>query len=312
MSHDELRALLPRYAAGGLEAAEAERVRTHLAGGCTTCLDEVFALPVGLPRVPAIEDAVAPAPPPAAMRRGTPARFLLVAIVLLALACAGLAAWTVVEVREREAAARAEAARSAARLTELEAERAALTERAASATRARLEAEAEAARQAEAVRATAESSAELRHELEAALTRVETLSRGLRRRDREVESLLGGLDGERALHDLVATPGVEVLRLVPVAPFESGRGHALWHAGQESLIVYAFDLPELAGGGRYHVRVRLESGRVALSPPAVRGARGDFVQTVRVGVGGGRVRDVEVIAEASGLAVLAGRATPGG
>ena len=217
------------------------------------------------------------------------------------------------ELRAREAAARAEGVRLAGRVTELEAVRAALAERAAAADRARTEAEAEATRQAEAVRTTAEASAELRHELEAAETRIETLTRGLQRRDREVDRLLGGIDGQRGLQDLVATPGMEIVRLGPVGAVRRGRGHALWHPAREIVIVYAFDLPELGGGGRYRVRVRLENGLVVTGPPLDRGARGDIVESVRVGAGSGRVREVEVVSEVSGTPVLAGRtASPSG
>jgi hypothetical protein len=317
VSHEELRALLPAYAAGELDTALAEMVRAHLAEGCTACLHEMFALPIGVQRGAPVVAALTEPPPveqpaeePAPVARRSSLRPLVGATVLLAVACAALAAWSIVELRAREAAARAEGVRLAGRVTELEALRAALTERAAAAERARSEAEAEASRQADAVRTTAEASAELRHELEAAETRIETLTRGLQRRDREVDRLLGGIDGQRGLQDLVATPGMEIVRLGPVGAVRRGRGHALWHPAREIVIVYAFDLPELGGGGRYRVRVRLENGLVVTGPPLDRGARGDIVESVRVGAGSGRVREVEVVSEVSGTPVLAGRTAP--
>src|SRR5258706_12925263 len=86
VTHDELRSLLAPYAAGTLPPDDAETLRRHLATGCTTCLDALFRLPVGLPRVseqemrPAAEP-IAAAPP--ARASGTP--WIVTLVLLIAL-----------------------------------------------------------------------------------------------------------------------------------------------------------------------------------------------------------------------------------
>src|SRR5438445_13040420 len=50
VTHDELCALLPHYAAGLLDEDASCALRMHLADGCVACLDELFPRPVGLPR----------------------------------------------------------------------------------------------------------------------------------------------------------------------------------------------------------------------------------------------------------------------
>ena len=131
VTHDELRPLLGAYAAGALAESAAEAVRAHLASGCTECLHDIFSRPVGLPRGGGDESsrtATEPphdeaerhavhAPPPAPVRRGR--RWgLAVTIVVLALALATFASWTIYDLREREAARHAEAVRLAARVSE--------------------------------------------------------------------------------------------------------------------------------------------------------------------------------------------------
>ena len=68
VTHDHLRMLLPRYAAGTLGRDQVEGVQSHLATGCTACLNELFRLPVGMPREasprpPAIAPERTPTPP---------------------------------------------------------------------------------------------------------------------------------------------------------------------------------------------------------------------------------------------------------
>jgi hypothetical protein len=81
VTHDDVRALLPHYAAGVLDDARAGAVRAHLVDGCLDCLHDVFARPVGA--VPAAEPAPAPASPPAPRPRPllVPAAVALVAVL---------------------------------------------------------------------------------------------------------------------------------------------------------------------------------------------------------------------------------------
>jgi hypothetical protein len=90
VSHDELRALLPRYAAADLDMAEAARVGAHLSE-CRDCLHAVFAgepSRAGASTLPG--------------HRSRPRRALLAALVT-AMAVAGLAAWTASALRARQA-----------------------------------------------------------------------------------------------------------------------------------------------------------------------------------------------------------------
>jgi hypothetical protein len=50
VTHEHVRILLPRYAAGDLTSPDADAVRTHLATGCTDCLEALFRMPIGMPR----------------------------------------------------------------------------------------------------------------------------------------------------------------------------------------------------------------------------------------------------------------------
>jgi len=76
VTHEEIQSLLPRYAIGALGMAEAAPVQAHLASGCTRCLAEVLARPLGAPRtrpsVPPPDDR-APAEPEVADVAAPPA-----------------------------------------------------------------------------------------------------------------------------------------------------------------------------------------------------------------------------------------------
>ena len=327
VTHDELRALLGAYAAGALSESAAEAVRAHLASGCKECLHDVFSRPVGLQPTreaePAREVTEPPrdvpetpatsVPPARRVRRGR--RWgLVVAIVLLALALATFASWTIYDLREREAAHHGEAVRLAARVSELETARAELnTARAELNTRIealgqdREAAREEAVRQAEAVRATAEENASLKAELEAARARIATLSRGVQRRDTEISQLLAGGDEERVMRELAATPGLELVRLRPIPPVTDAGGHVLWHPARDTLVLYAFDLPPLAEGARYRVRLRLGDGRVEEGPVFRPGPRGDVALPIRVNGGPLPLREVQVVRDATAEPVLVGQ-----
>jgi len=104
VTHDELRAALPPYAAGELEEEPAAEVRAHLAAGCEDCLASLFRLPVGRPR----DRGQRRLPRPGWLAPATAA--------LLAIALAVLVAWTIRDLARREAEQRAESERAEARL----------------------------------------------------------------------------------------------------------------------------------------------------------------------------------------------------
>lgn len=89
--------LLPRYAAGTLGVEQVEAVQTHLATGCSTCLKDMYRLPVGLPRdTPVTSPAASPAArttrpptpvPQASLPALSPARLLAGSIGVAILLC---------------------------------------------------------------------------------------------------------------------------------------------------------------------------------------------------------------------------------
>jgi hypothetical protein len=302
VTHEELRRLLPAYAAGALDQTASEAIRAHLATGCGDCLRDVFGRPVGLPRFALVEarapalEIESPAASPAAGRRHGG---LVVAVLGLALALAAAVAWMVIELRGREAALRAEAQGIAARLAEAEAARNNLSGRVAALEREVAAAEERVSRQAEAAREAAEESARLaeenarlRDELEQARLRIGTLRRGLQLREGEIRPGAGGQD---APAELLATPGAELLPLAAVAPFRDVRGHVVWTPARDTGVVYLFRLPQPSAGGSYRVRVRLEGGEDVSGPPFTVGARGDAVVRLPLDRTGVRLEEVEVV-----------------
>jgi hypothetical protein len=307
VEHDELRALVPAYAAGGLDAEAATCVRAHLATGCTECLDAVFA----------------PRPPPVAASRPAPrrARISWARALLVAVALAGVAsivtvtARTLADVRRRATVLGAEADALGRRARDAEQASAALGERVgrlvAELRAARAESgrhRRESRRQARAVRAGTAAERELRHALDLAEARISTLVRGLRRRDVEIERLLDGLTEGRALRALVATPGVTMTPLAPARPFRDVRGHVLWHPARPDMLLYAFALPPPPGGVEYRARVTLADGRVAVGPALRPDARGDATRVMPLATDGGGPRRFEVILHPAATAVLVGQA----
>jgi multidrug efflux pump subunit AcrA (membrane-fusion protein) len=314
VSHEDLHPLLPRYAAGDLDEAEALAVREHLATGCPQCLETVFQPHQNGPSSGAA-GAAGIASPVAGASRG-----LAIAFGLLALLFAASTGWMFRLLSTRETERREAAERTAAREAEREAEldraraelertRGDLEARAAAAATARAAAEEDARRQTEtaqrqteAAQANAEAMAELARQLEGAQARIAQLSRGVRSREAEIGRLLAGAE-VRALGDLAATPGVQVQRLVPSIAGDVGRGHVLWHPARERIMLYVFDLP----AARYRVRLWLD-GDVPLPGPDLRlGTHGEAAAAIELGVRAARLRAVEVLREPGDGRVLEGR-----
>jgi uncharacterized protein HemX len=133
VTHEELRALLPAYAAGALDDEAFQVVRAHLVGGCALCLNDMFERPVGLPRSAFRETPAPPAAPAAApaVPATPPSRHagLVAAVVALALALAAAVCWMVIELRQRATAEHGEAAAAESRLAEAEVARVGLAVR---------------------------------------------------------------------------------------------------------------------------------------------------------------------------------------
>jgi len=302
VTHDELRTLLPRYAAGELDEAEALVIRNHLQTGCSDCLEAAFrrdVAPSPVPRMHATTTDAAASP--SSLRRWV--------VALLGLLLAAAIAWLIVLVATRDSERRADAARAAERVAELERardelERARreLESRSAAAATAQGEAEREARRQAEAAQANAAANADLASRLATAEARIAELSRGVRSREAEIGRLLAGAE-VRALGDLAATPGVGVLRLNAAAFVAGARGHVLWHPARERIVLYVFDLPD----GRYRVRVRFDDGVAAAGPLLRLDQHGGAATAIDLGVRASRLRAVEVVREPGEDRVLEGR-----
>lgn len=322
VTHEDLRPLLARYAAGTLDGEEAWAVRAHLASGCTACLRDVFERPVGLPRF-----TVPPAPEPRPLESppepGPPAlppaprRSRRVAVLAFGVALALAAVWMIGELRGRERVYRAQLEVAAARAAALEGERGALAARIAAverdleAIRRDLEAaRAEAERQALAARDVAEADAELRRRYEADEARIAELVRALRAREVELARLR--MDGavREAQGELLATPGLEVLRLGAVAPFRDVRGHVLWHPTRDTLLLYASGLPPLPAGSTYRVHVDLDDGSERVGPAFGAGTRGALTIAVPLGADAERLHAVRVVLEPADEPVLAGVRVP--
>ncbi|TMA39319.1 MAG: zf-HC2 domain-containing protein [Deltaproteobacteria bacterium] len=291
MTHDELRAVLPPYAAGELEEEPAEVVRAHLATGCPDCLGALFRLPVGRPR----------SRWEAGLRRER--RLAPATAVVLALALAALVGWTIRDLRQREAERRAESVRAAARLIEVETARAEAVARSDAFGRTLEAVRAEVAEARAAARGAAGERARLEAELAAAEARSGSLLRSIRRRDAEIDRLLGGAP-ERTLADLAAMPGFGVARLEPRTS-DGARGHLLWHPARAAALLYAFGLP--AAGRSYRVELELDDGRVQAGPAFAAGSDGEAILPIRLPVVGARLRGVTVVQDPGARPVLGAR-----
>lgn len=269
-------------------------MRTHLAGGCADCLEELFAQPVGWP---ASASDGQPSGPARRVRRQSAGRLPTAVVLALGVALAALVAWTISDLQRREMAARLEALRAGHRLAEDAAEVAAQAARVTALERELATARDELAR----LHGAAETATRLRDELAAAEERVAALLRDMDRRDVELERLRMGAAERQSVRDLLATPGVEVLPLAAVPPYRDVRGHVLWHPARPVVVLYAFGLP--AGG--YRVRLRLDDGRAVAVPLGRQSPDGDAALPVRLATVGAKLRDVTVV-RAQGQEILAG------
>ncbi len=312
VTHGELSGLLDAYAAGMLDGEAAAGVRAHLAEGCAECLGELYRRPVGLPvrlapalRVPALTpEVVGPERPRPGPLDWIP--WIAGALMSLALACVLLFVWTTRDLRARERAARGEAARLGSRVAALEVEIAGQRTRFSSQGEALDTARAEIAQQAEALQAAAAARTESEAALSAARDRVEVLGREVRRRETALARLTAAGEAEGGLRELVATPGVRLLPLAALAPFRAPHGHVVWQPSRETVVVYAFDLPQLPGGGRYRVVVtgaRASPGTATLVPDET----GAGSAMVRLVAPPGGALEVEIQRDPPGQAMLAGR-----
>jgi len=290
VTHDELRAALPPYAAGELEEKPAAEVRAHLAAGCEDCLALLFRLPVGRPR----NRWQRRLPRPGWLAPATAA--------LLAIALAVLVGWTIRDLTHREAEQRAESERAEARLVAAESARAAAAARGDALARALEAARADAAEARAALAVAAGDRPRLEAELAASEARVASLLRSIHRRDAEIDRLLGGAP-ERTLADLAAMPGFRVAGLEGRSG-GGARGHLLWHPARAAALLYAFGLP---CGQPYRIELQLDDGRVASGPAFEVGADGDAVVPIRLPVVGARIRGTTVVRDPGGQTVLAAR-----
>ena len=290
VTHDELRAALPPYAAGELEEKPAAEVRAHLAAGCENCLASLFRLPVGRPR----DRWQRRLPRPGWLAPATAA--------LLAIALAVLVGWTIRDLTRREAEQRAESERAEARLVAAESARAAAAARGDALARALEAARADAAEARAALAVAAGDRPRLEAELAASEARVASLLRSIHRRDAEIDRLLGGAP-ERTLADLAAMPGFRVAGLEGRSG-GGARGHLLWHPARAAALLYAFGLP---CGQPYRIELQLDDGRVASGPAFEVGADGDAVVPIRLPVVGARIRGTTVVRDPGGQTVLAAR-----
>lgn len=285
MTHDVLRDRLPDYLAGRLCPEDVAIVRAHLAGGCDECLRAAFGR---------AGRAAGPEGRAGGRRTGL-RRAAAGAAVVVALGGVG---WLVRREAEATRTRRAAATRLEAlaeRLNGLEAELG-QTRAAAAATR-----EAHAALAARAAQLETEllaGSARLDEALEA-LARARRVRAGRAAADRLVAEAARTLAG----------PDARLAALTPVSPYRDVRGHGVWRAGGDRLLVFALALPPLPGGEGYHVELRDDAGRRRAVVPLVPGPRGQARATVPLNDDPARL-SVQVVRDRVGTPVLAGRLDP--
>jgi hypothetical protein len=340
VDHEGIRSMLSTYAAGGLDSRQSSIVLEHLASGCAECLHALYSYPVGLPRRMALEPEppapaqveIAPTGPATApttltasstaaaiaasevqvppKKRRLARAFGLALVALSALVLALLAAWTIAELRTRETVARAEVARLASNLRDVEGSRAEVAGRLVTVEAERDAARLYAAKQLDASREAAETNAQLNQELAILQARIDTLLRDLQRREQEIDRLLIGADERNDLRELLATPGVEILHLEPRPPFRDVIGHVLFHPTRPAIVLYAFDLPAAPVGSTYRIRLGLDDAELEKGPTFRPGPRGDVALPLRLRVDAAHLRAVEVVLDPQGEAVLGGSRDP--
>lgn len=298
VTHEEVRPLLPAYAAGTLPDELVEQVRGHLASGCLSCLGAVYEHPVGLPRP-----------------RGPihePSRQLLpIALVAGVAVVAGAGwAWTGWRLRTERADHAWALASERARLLALTEERAEIAgrlgalERDVGSSRRRVDEAVDAHGDAESERARLEGA------LAESQRRLEEAERDLARRDRRIGRLLAGVDARQPLRELLDAPGLQLVRLEPAGLFRDVRGHVLWNPSAGTLVVYAYDLPRLPGDRRYRLRLLVDGSVLRPEIPLSRDGSGLAVATVRINGDPARLAEVQVVRDPGEEPVLAGRLGP--
>lgn len=302
MTHEELHALLPTYAAGNLPATQAQAVRGHLATGCPECLGDLFRRPVGMPRATAEGIRV---------RRRAGGGWL--AGLGIAAVVVGLGStWVVQSFRARDGATGALLGTLRAQLERAQEERGRLTARGDALERDLAEARADARREGDVAAAAEAARAQAERDLALAQDRIATLTRGVQRRDGEIDRLLSGVDDARALRELLAAPGLRLLDLTAVPPADHGRGHVLWHAARAVVVLSLFDLPPLADGATYRVRLHVEGAGDLDGPTFKPGANGDTIVTIRLRQPPGSRLAVSIERDPAGERVLAGQTAASG
>jgi len=255
VTHDEIRAQVAPYAAGGVTGAVADDVRAHLASGCPDCLRMLYAQRARLSR-----EATSPNPPRAGR---APLLGIIVGVVLGGLAAGAaihLALRTGMNLAPLIPASRAsdldrvrskmavETADVNAKLARAEAELQRLQQDLA---RLRSDQANEAQRRVDQEPAKdvppADDVESLRDALAVSEQHARSLAREVRVREAEVERLQTAQEGAAALKALLATPGVRVVALRPQAGLHDPRGHAVIAPGAASVVVYAEGLPQRGG-----------------------------------------------------------------
>jgi hypothetical protein len=262
--------------------------------------------------------APVPAAPFRPVERSRAARLLTATLAAVALVLALALVWSIGQLRGREAAHReavtelaARAAEAEAQRGQVEAQRVQAAVRLDAAERELAAVRAASAKQSEEVAAaTAARLEQLEQDLAAARARIETLARGIQRREADIERLEAAVRESRTLRELLATPGAQLLRLEPSAPFRAPRGHVLWNPARPILMLYAFGLPRLPEGVSYRLRLVMEGEGGAPQPVLSPDREGEIVLPVRLDATPARLRQVEIVRDPPGEAVLSGRVAP--
>lgn len=284
MTHAELYARLPAYAAGELDPESTEAIRDHLAAGCDGCLREVFTLP----REPVLR------PVPAARR---PVGWIAAGIALVAVGAAAAGVWWARDARERRMGEQAAAARLASELEALRGDQSTL-----SGALARIERTLD--RDDEFAAATRE-----RADLVGRVAGMEDRVAGLARQGELLAELVAEPRARKPVDELLTTPGARVHALLPAGPgLDGGRGYAVWAPLRPILLVHGFGLPPLPEGETYRVRVRIDDDTTVSVPQVEPDAAGSLAAVVMLPeVENEEVTDVELVSDPEGRVVLTSR-----